>query len=309
MILAVAPTPSVDRSIIVHGFRLGAIHRPGKVLAVAGGKGLNVARAIKRLGGQVQACALLAGFSGRWIEDQLRQEGIPVVIVWGEGETRTSTSIIDPKTGRLTEVYEYGDPVSPAAWQAFEQAFTQALPSVDWATLSGRLPVGAPADGYARLLAELNRRLIPAVLDASGEAFRHGLAASPQVVKVNASEAAEILEMEVITPQQAARAGEVLRSKGAAVVVITLGSRGAVAVGEEGCWFGVAPAIQALAPVGSGDAFLGGFVLAYSGGLPLPEALRAGIAAGAANALTLGQAVFDPVDVQRFASAIQIGSI
>jgi tagatose 6-phosphate kinase len=197
---------------------------------VAGGKGLNVARAIKRLGGQVVACALLAGFSGRWIEGQLRQEGIPAVLAWGEGETRTSISIIDPESGQLTEVYEYGDPVSPADWQAFEGAYAQALEGVGWVALSGRLPVGAPVDGYARLLSVLKSRSIPAALDASGEALRCGLAACPHVVKVNASEAAEIVEFEVTSFEQAARAGAALRSQGADLAVITLGSRGAVAM-------------------------------------------------------------------------------
>jgi tagatose 6-phosphate kinase len=309
MILAVAPTPSIDRSVLLPGFRLGAIHRPQQVLAVAGGKGLNVARAIKRLGGQVKACALLAGFSGRWVEAQLHQEGIPSVVIWGEGETRTSISIIDPDSGQLTEVYEYGDMVSPGAWQAFEGAFAQALPEVDWVALSGRLPVGAPVDGYARLLSALKSRSIPAALDTSGEALRSGLAARPRVVKVNASEAAEIVEFEIITPDQAALAGAALRSQGTELAVITLGSRGAVAVDAAGCWFGAAPAIRALAPVGSGDAFLGGFLLAYSSGISLPEALRAGIAAGVANTLRLGQAVFDPAAVRRLQPAIQIETL
>jgi tagatose 6-phosphate kinase len=251
----------------------------------------------------------LAGFSGRWVEDQLRQEGIPSVVTWGEGETRTSISIIDPESGQLTEVYEYGDPVSPVDWQAFEGVIEQALPGVGWVALSGRLPVGAPVDGYARLLSALKSRSIPAALDTSGEALRSGLAAFPRVVKVNASEAAEIVEFEIITLEQAAWAGVALRSQGAELAVITLGSRGAVALDGAGCWFGAPPAIRALAPVGSGDAFLGGFLLAYSSGIPLPEALRAGIAAGAANALSLGQAVFDPADVRRLQPAIQIETL
>ena len=96
MIVTVTPNPSIDKAILVPGFRLGAIHRPERVLPLAGGKGLNVASTIKRLGGKVRACVLLAGHNGHWSEDQLGREEIPASIAWAEGETRSCYSVIDP---------------------------------------------------------------------------------------------------------------------------------------------------------------------------------------------------------------------
>jgi 1-phosphofructokinase len=96
MILTGKPNPSIDKAIPVPGFRLGDIHRPERVVAVAGGKGLNVSRTIKRLGSEGRACVLLAGHNRRWIEERLAGEGIPASIAWAERETCTCNSIIDP---------------------------------------------------------------------------------------------------------------------------------------------------------------------------------------------------------------------
>lgn len=306
MIVAVTPNPSIDKALLIPGFRLGAIHRPEQLVAVAGGKGLNVARTIHRLGGGVRACVLLAGHSGRWIADQLRQEGISVEIAWADGETRTSFSVVDPESGQLTEVYEIGPAIDLPTWQRFEHSFEHGLDKARWATFSGRLPDGAPLHGYAHLLRLSGEYGVRTLLDTYGDGLRLALEEAPWLVKLNAAEAGEFLGGQIDSPQSAIAAAHALRRSGAGSAVITLGAQGAVAVSPSGAWMATSPHIAALAPVGSGDAFLGGLVLGLSQGMDLVGALPLAIAAGAANALTLGTGVLERAQVFSLVDQVQI---
>jgi 1-phosphofructokinase family hexose kinase len=306
LILAVAANPSIDRAVVIPDFRLGKIHRPEQVLSLAGGKGLNVARAIQRLGGEVKACLLLAGHNGHWIADQLEGEGILYAAAWGAGETRISTSIIDPKGGALTEIYERSEPVSPGAWAGFEQTLRVAAVGAAWATFSGSLPTGAPEDGFARLLQIMQACGVPRIVDTRGAYLLEALRAAPEIVKINAVEAAEAVGQEVGSLEAALQAAQALRRLGARTAIITLGEQGAIADSADGSWIGRAPVIQALAPVGSGDSFLGGLALALAHGDGLPKALRQAIAAGAANALTVGPAMIDARTVAELSQQVII---
>lgn len=293
MILTVTPNPSIDREILIPGFRLGAIHRPQRVVALAGGKGLNVARTIKRLGGEVCACTLLCGHNGRWIEAQLQSEGIPLFAAWGAGETRISTSIADPENQKLTEIYEGGPQIDPETWERFEAAFQSALPKAEWITFSGSLPPGAPQDGYLRLLRRAQERHIPVLVDTHGQTLHEIIPQQPWLVKVNAEEAGEILEQSITTVTQAGVAARGFCQRGARTAIVTLGAQGAVAALGSQAWYAQAPQVEVMAAVGSGDALLGGFVLGFTRGMTILDALRLGVAAGAANAVTLGTGVVE----------------
>jgi tagatose 6-phosphate kinase len=306
VIRAVTLNPSIDRAVVIPGFRLGEIHRPQQVLSQAGGKGLNVARAIRRLGGPVKTCLLLAGHNGHWIAEQLESEGIRYAAAWAEGETRISTSIIDPNAEALTEIYERSEPVSPQAWADFEQTLRDSSAGVTWATFSGSLPPGAPKDGLARLLTIIQGFGIPCAVDTRGEYLKDALRMAPEIVKVNAEEAAEVVEQAIGSLDSAFQVAQSLRRLGAHIAIITLGSKGAILSSPDGNWIGQSPPIQALAPVGSGDAFLGGLALALARRAGLLEAFRQAIAAGAANAQTVGVALIDAQTVAELAQQVQI---
>jgi 1-phosphofructokinase family hexose kinase len=306
LILTVTPNPSIDREILIPGFSLGAIHRPQRVVALAGGKGLNVSRTIKCLGGEVCACTLLCGHNGRWIEAQLVSEGIPLAAAWGDGETRISTSIADPENRTLTEIYEGGPQIDPETWMRFEAAYESALSGAGWITFSGSLPPGAPQDGYLRLLRRAKVQDIPVLVDTHGETLREIIPQQPWLVKVNAEEAGEILGGQIATLIQASAASRSLCERGAQAAIITLGDRGAVVAREGQAWYARAPKIEIMAAVGSGDALLGGFVLGISRGMPMLDALRLGVAAGAANAATLGTGVVEKEIVEGLREQVEI---
>ena len=158
VIVCAAANPSIDRLFEVERLQPGGIHRPAAFTALAGGKGLNVARAVACLGEQVHAVALVGGNAGRFIAEGLESEGIAASFAWCEGETRSSLSALDRSTGVLTEFYEQREPVSPDEWAASSAPWRRRCRAEGWLTLSGSLPPGAPVDGYARLISARPRR-------------------------------------------------------------------------------------------------------------------------------------------------------
>jgi tagatose 6-phosphate kinase len=305
-IVFVAANPSIDRLYEIDRLTVGAIHRPVALAAVAGGKGLNAARAAARLGGRVTALGILAGRSGDWIEEMLAARGVDVRWVRSGGETRTCVSILDRSTGAITEFYERGEPIERAAWDGLERLVADELGKGDVAALalSGSLPPGAPSDGFGRLAGLARKtaagsRAIAVLADTYGSALAAVLAERPAVVKINADEASEATGIKVADARSAELAGAKLRDGGAGSVVITLGPAGAVIVTATGSHRLTPPGVRGAYPVGSGDAFLGGLAVGLVGGDDIVAAARFGLAAGAANALIPGAGELDPLDVDR----------
>lgn len=307
-IVFVAANPSIDRLVEVERIALGAIHRPDRVVAFPGGKGLNATRAAAALGGRVTAVALVAGRAGDWITERLAALGIDVSLVHKDGETRTCLSVLDRSTGLLTEFYEAGEPVRSATWAAFEAAVTRELDRGDVGAVAfcGSLPPGSPRDGYARIARHAHRRSVPTIIDAYGPVLEAALAQPLTVVKLNALEATEATGSMVVDAGSAAAAARALRERGADGVVITLGVAGAVAVTATATWRLVPPDARGAYPVGSGDAFVGGLAVALVDGESLVGAARYGMAAGIANALMPGAGELDPALAGRLLARVEV---
>jgi 1-phosphofructokinase family hexose kinase len=279
MIVFVAASPSIDRMHMVEALRPGGIHRPGQVVAVAGGKALNAARAAHALGADVRAVALLSGHAGRWVAAALAEEGVAYEAVRGPGETRTCVSVADGES--LTEFYEPGPPLDSEHWAALEAAAARAASGAAWVGVSGSLPPGAPADACARLIRVARDAGARVALDAEGEALAAGLEAKPDFVKVNAGEAAG-LGVAGAAALRAAAGG------GARAAAITHGAEGMEFAAPDGALHHVAPPRRGAYPVGSGDAALGGFLAALDAGAGWEDALARAAAAAAANAQVPG---------------------
>lgn len=288
MIVCVAANPSVDKLFQVERVVPGGIHRPSGYVQVAGGKGLNAARAAATLGADVQAIALLAGHAGRWIAEQLERDAIHAQIVWAEGETRASLSVADRETEQLTEFYEDGIEVDADTWSRFAGTVEAASAAADWMTVSGSLPRAVPPGGYAALHVDC-KIAADTVADRPKQAT---------LVKVNAAEAAALTNLDSSTPDGAVAAARVLAQGGAAAV--TRGPLGAVLVTAGETLVGNLDARGAY-PVGSGDALLGGMVTALDRGADWSESLALGLGAAAANAAVPGAGRFERADAERLA--------
>lgn len=276
-------------------------------MTLPSGKGLNVARAAHALGCQVMATGLVAGSCGQWICALLERAGIPERFLYlPHGESRTSTILVDPQRGQTTVVHDRGPAVPHDMWPQIRHHIVDAVRAYRWVALCGSCPEGLPDDVYAHLCHDLRVHDHRVCIDARDQWLIPALDVQPFLVKCNQHEAARILDVPVDTPEQACHGARRWLDKGIQHVVITLGAEGAIAAQAGHMWHVTAPRIQALSPVGSGDAMMAGLVVALSRGESLLDATRYGVAIGAANALKLGSACLDTQTVDALLAKTKI---
>jgi tagatose 6-phosphate kinase len=303
MILCVTPNPAIDRTLHVKTLDVGEVHRANKVLAVAGGKGLNVARTIQALGGEPLCMGLIGGHTGNLLEELAQREGLSAH--WTRMKNETRTCIILVENGRdATVINERGAEVSEAECETFINDVWKQADRVQLVCISGSLPLGFSLDVFEVLLKGLVKKGKSVWVDTSGAALKTAIKLQGVNIKVNAAELSEALGMEISNANQAINASKQLLEDGISSVVVTLGKDGAVLTTSSATWIAYPPVIKVVSSVGSGDAFLGGLAFALDAGYPLDESLRHGIAAGAANALNFGGGRVDREEFQKIFKSV-----
>ena len=291
-IICVTPNVALDRTMVVPDFAIGHISRVPKAIAVPGGKGLNVMRAIEILGGSVLAMGLLGGHTGRIVAAMVEEAGFRAAWTLYAGETRTCTIIASPNADS-TVINESGR-IGPEDWRVLADDICHAVQEGEAriVCLCGSLPVGAPEEAPADLIARVKAMGAQVWVDSSKRWLKNALGARPFAIKVNR---AEFLEAAGETaPSQAELVALARRyvADGIEIMVISLGADGALLISEETAWKATPPVIQPVDPVASGDCLHAGIVTALTAGESLKEALRRGVAAGTVNALYAGGAQF-----------------
>ena len=313
MIITVTLNAALDRTLTVPNFQRGQRHRAsGGGLTLPGGKGINVARALKRLEVPVVATGLAGGLTGTRIVEELTAEAILNDFVRIGDESRTSTAVVDPTASSYTEINEWGPHVEPEELDMFREKLRYLASAAETVVFAGSLPRAVEDDFYGDLIRELNRRGVSTVLDAEGESLRLGTAAEPFLVSPNQREAESLVGQEFHEEQDFAVALDSIAELGARNVLITQES-GCFALLHEDrevkrfrC---VAPLVETLSSVGSGDVLLAGFLAARHAGKPIDEALRAAVAAGAASTLEVGAGRFDPREVSRLLGGVEVAEL
>ena len=281
-------SPALDITYELDQVTIGSIHRPKAVHRTAGGKSLNVARALARLGYDTRAIVPLGGEIGDLVESMLTETTVEAERLPTSIPTRLCVTAADSSTGSLTEFYE---PV--LAFDVPLEAIERSLRPIqtgEWLTVSGAIPTSVDAGELADLLASLGERGVHVAVDVHGPALPTILAVShPRLVKVNRDEA-----LEMTGEGDIAMSAEVLVAAGAGIAVVTDGAAGSIGRSAAGELVSQAPAsIIGAFPVGSGDCFLAGLVGRLSDTLSLSSALAFAAAVGAANAAVPGAGVFD----------------
>ena len=333
MIVCVAGNPAIDKLFEVQTVRPGEIHRPDAFVPLPGGKGIHVAQVATALGAEAIATGLLGGHHGRWLAETLAAEGVPGVFAWAaRGETRSCLTVADTVTRSLTEFYEDGIEATPEDWAALTRVVDELLAQgPSWLAMAGSVPAApaasagpaapaaspAPAAsgaGYAPLVRTARAAGVRSAVDSRGADLERALHAGPDLVKVNAAEAAELLERPAIDGAAEAHAAAVaIRARAGGeghAVIITLGERGMVMVEPDGgAWHGAID-VRGHYPVGSGDAFLAGLLVALTadsaGPGGWPDAARLGLGAATANAEVPGAARLDPARARALAATAEI---
>ncbi|KQO97645.1 1-phosphofructokinase family hexose kinase [Leifsonia sp. Leaf264] len=295
MIRTLGFSPSLDVVYIVDAVTVGAIHRPSRVLRSAGGKSLNVARALATLGRPAAAIVPLGGRIGEVIVDLLAQTPIELTAVPTADETRMCVTAA--ASGALTEFYERAPTPSPDAVAAII-AHVDAVPAGDVLAISGAIPDGLDVAAVVAALARCTERGVRVAVDVHGPALGAIIGgAHPWIVKVNRSEAAPITGLPESAELAAHAAG--LQRVGAGLVVLTDGADGSFATDSAGrSWRATSTRAPGAFPVGSGDCFFAGLLAELVDGTGIPQALRIAAACGTANAEAPGTATFDLATVE-----------
>ncbi len=310
MIITVTPNAAVDKTLTVPNFQTGYRHRASESLTLPGGKGVNVARALKALDEPVVVTGLVGGRAGQQIVEGLQRENILSDFVHIGGESRTSTAVVDPTTMTQTEVVEYGPIVTEPETAGLLDKIEYLAKGSRFVVLAGSLPRKVPEDFYATVLQRIRRHRCFVVLDSAAEPLRLGVRGRPNLVVPNLREAEDLVGHEFHEDQDVVDATEMITDLGARNVVVKT-PHGCVArfqLGRKQRVFraSISPLESVISTVGSGDAFLAGFISARFRKLELAECLRHALAVGAANTQRFGAGVLDAETAEKLLETAEV---
>ena len=309
MIVTVTLNAALDRTLTVPNFQRGQRHRASGGLTIAGGKGINVARALKRLDVPVVATGLAGGLTGTRIVEELTAEAILNDFVRIGEESRTSTAVVDPTEGSYTEINEWGPRVTEDELETLLEKLRYLSRGADFVVFAGSLPRGVEESFYGEATRELSRRGVQVVLDSEGQPLRFGTEAEPWLVSPNQREAEHVVGQELEDEEDFLMALDTIAELGARNVHITL---------ESGCYAlfredrqvkrykASAASVEAVSVVGAGDVLLAQFIAARVAGKPSEEALLLAVAAGSAATLEVGAGRFDPREAGRVVAGVEV---
>ena len=312
MIITVTLNAAIDKSLSVPNFRVGRRHRAVEQRTMAGGKGVNIARALKTLGQPVIATGFAGGATGTYIVEQLTEEAILSDFVRIREESRMNTSVLDPTNGLASEINERGPRISEQEVELFRDKLLYLARGAAIVVLAGSLPPGVGPDLYASLIADLEKMGLTTVIDTDGEPLRQAVRAEPDVVSPNLMEAEELVGHEF---------GNEEERTAAVREIVELGAREAIVTAPDGCYaqvmFEGRPSVrrvrieerEAVGKRGSGDAFIAGYVAARYEGRPPDHCLRFGVACGAESTNHLGAGRIDPREARRLMGEIELNGM
>jgi 1-phosphofructokinase len=298
MIVTLTANPSVDRTIEVAALRPGTVIRARASRVDAGGKGVNVARALAAHGRKAKAVLPSGGAEGAQLEAMLAGSGLDLRTVRIAGSIRANVTVVEAD-GTTTKLNEPGPRLSPAELDALAATLCDAAAPADWAVLSGSLSPGAPAGWYAGIIGRLRGGGPRIAVDSSGAPLARAIAARPDLVKPNREELAELAGRPIETVADVVAAAQVLAGDGVRAVLTSLGPAGAVLVRGDAAWHATAAAIEPRSTVGAGDALLAGYLAAVTAGAGCPDALAEAVAWGSAAAALPGSGMPGPGDISR----------
>lgn len=283
MIRTVCLNPAIDKTIQVPGFTLDAVNRVTELRADAGGKGINVSKVVKELGGSSVAYALLAGDAGKTIRNMVEAAGIEVKAVEVEGETRTNTKIVDQQLHTNTDVNEPGPQVTEADLTALLDVLVADIQAGDTVILAGSIPAGAPVDTYATWVKACKDAGAKVFLDADGEVLAHGIDAGPSMIKPNDHELSGMVGRDLDTLDKIDAAAREIMAGGVEWVTVSMGGEGALFVTPEKSYKASSPKVKVGSTVGAGDSVVAAIAYAQDNGLDIIETIKLAVATGSAN--------------------------
>ena len=287
MIVTLTANPAIDKTVTVDRLVFEDRAYIQSTTESAGGRGINASRVLHSFGAETLAILVSGGPEGERLEALLATAGFPTEVVPISHAIRNNLTISDQQ-GLTVKLNESGPMISPEEIAALERAVTKRLDNAQWLMICGSVPPGVDTEFYCRLIETARSKNVKTLLDTDGDALLHAIEAGPTVVKPNQQEAERLLNRALITRQHFREAVTRIRALGAESVMLSLGSRGVVASRGGQILEAVPPRIDALCPIGAGDASAAAFVWADTNGKDFAECLRWSVAAGTASAALPG---------------------
>ena len=249
----------------------------------AGGRGINASRVLHCFGAKTLAIVTSGGANGERLQKLAAKSGFPVKVVPIKNEIRVNLTITD-RQGLTVKLNELGPSITKDELARIVKTVESQLDSASWLMLCGSIPPGVSPDFYTKLIRMARERKVKTLLDTDGAALLHGVEAGPTVVSPNQAEAERLLNRGLITRAQFMEAVTRIKTMGAESVLLSLGSRGVIALNDHQLLEVIPPRIEALSPICSGDALAAAFVWAATKKKDFAECVRWGVASGTASA-------------------------
>ncbi len=288
MIVTVTMNPAIDKTVEIDTLQPGGLNRIQKVEYDAGGKGINVSKTIRELGGRSIATGFLGGNAGRTIASVLDEKEIQNDFIWVEGETRTNTKVFE-KNGAVTELNEPGPVILESQIDQLIEKLESYADSQTLVILAGSIPNGVDKKIYARMIQKMHEAGAKVLLDADGELFRHSLEAGPDIIKPNRIELEEYFGCDYrASDEELLRMAKDLQKKGISTVAVSMGKSGAMMVREGYEVRCPALSVKAHSTVGAGDAMVAALAYSWEQKLDHEQTVRLCMAASAGAVTTIG---------------------
>ena len=299
-IVSLSINPTIDKSSTVDQVVAERKLRCTAPIFEPGGGGVNVSRAIKKLGGESTLIYTAGGLSGGMLQDLLEDEGLTIRLVPIGDTTRESFAVLEESTGRQFRFGMPGPMLKEEEWQLALEEVTASAPDSGFVVASGSLPPGAPADFYARVARAGKEAGAKVIVDTSGEPLKKALEEGVYLIKPNLREFRELLDRDLSEEAQIeAAAREMVAGGGCELLVISLGSAGALFVSRDSVAHMRPPTVKIVSKVGAGDSMVAGVTLSLARGWPSRNAVLFGIASGAAAVMTPGSELCRREDAER----------
>ncbi len=294
MITTVCMNPCYDKTAMVSHLKPGEVNRLRDVRVDIGGKAINVAIVLRRLGVEADCIGCLGEADESSFLQLLQKENVPMSYIRVPGQVRTNLKLLDDEAKSVTEFNEPGPTLTEADLDAFIALLKEKTADSSCVVFSGRLPMGCEQNTYQRCMSALEGK--KCVLDASGKSLLYGIKEKPFFVKPNLPEMEAIMNRELRTLRSLRDAALFLMEYGAQNVIISMGKYGAMYTNGQKTLFAPALQVEARSTVGAGDAMIGGVLMGLAKGSSMEESFRFGVAAGAASVMTDGTQLLRPDD-------------
>ncbi len=304
MILTVTLNVAIDKTYAVDHFALSQVNRTKEIAALPGGKGINVARVASVLGEEVVATGFIGGYNGRYITQNLKEQLFQCDFQEIGEESRLCINILSNHSS--TEILEHGPNISQEELTAFLEKFDNLSRRVKVVVMSGSIPRGVTHTIYKQMIEISARNRIYTILDSSGDSFIEGLKGRPYMVKPNKEELEKVLGCSLDTEAKICTCIQEYMNDGIALFVLSMGSRGALVGYNEEIFKVSPPIIEAINPVGCGDALVAGFAVGMARGMEIKEMIKLAAAAAASNALHHGAGMVQKVEVEELIKQVKV---